>query len=51
MINYRVDDLAALIAHLEKNGVPIVKGPEHRGCSGVLRLLLGSGSVAHRSTS
>lgn len=29
MINYRVDDLAAMIAQLGENGVEIVKGPEH----------------------
>ena len=29
MINYRVDDLEGLLAQLEKNGVAIVKGPEH----------------------
>src|SRR5512134_462875 len=29
MINYRVDDLAALIARLKQNGVELVKGPEH----------------------
>jgi predicted enzyme related to lactoylglutathione lyase len=28
MINYRVDDLAALLAQLKKNGVEIVQGPE-----------------------
>jgi predicted enzyme related to lactoylglutathione lyase len=28
MINYRVDDLAALLEKLEKNGVQIVKGPD-----------------------
>ena len=29
MINYRVDDLAAMIGQLRANGVEIVKGPEH----------------------
>ena len=29
MINYRVDDLAALIAQLEANGVAIQQGPEY----------------------
>ena len=28
MINYRVDDLAGLLAQLAENGVPIHKGPE-----------------------
>src|SRR5262245_28187009 len=28
MINYRVDNLAELIAHLQKNGVAINQGPE-----------------------
>ena len=28
MINYRVDDLTALLAQLQKNGVEIVKGPD-----------------------
>ncbi|HTV01401.1 MAG TPA: VOC family protein [Luteitalea sp.] len=28
MINYRVDDMAGLLAHLEANGVAILKGPE-----------------------
>jgi predicted enzyme related to lactoylglutathione lyase len=28
MINYRVDDLTALLAQLKKNGVEVVKGPE-----------------------
>jgi predicted enzyme related to lactoylglutathione lyase len=28
MINYRVDDMAALLAHLQQNGVEILKGPE-----------------------
>src|ERR1700755_2300929 len=28
MINYRVDDLTALIAHLQQSGVKIVQGPE-----------------------
>src|SRR5579859_5819075 len=28
MINYRVDDLTALLAQLEKNGVEVVKGPD-----------------------
>ena len=28
MINYRVDDLGGLIAHLEKAGVKILQGPE-----------------------
>jgi predicted enzyme related to lactoylglutathione lyase len=28
MINYRVDDLTALLAQLERNGVQILKGPE-----------------------
>jgi predicted enzyme related to lactoylglutathione lyase len=28
MINYRVDDLTALLAQLTKNGVEIVKGPD-----------------------
>ncbi len=28
MINYRVDDMAALLAHLEQNGVEILKGPD-----------------------
>jgi predicted enzyme related to lactoylglutathione lyase len=28
MINYRVDDMTALLAHLQKNGVEIVKGPD-----------------------
>jgi predicted enzyme related to lactoylglutathione lyase len=28
MINYRVDDLTALLAQLESNGVEIVKGPD-----------------------
>jgi predicted enzyme related to lactoylglutathione lyase len=29
MINYRVDDLDALLAQLRENGVEIVKGPEY----------------------
>ncbi|MFK7964944.1 MAG: VOC family protein [Burkholderiaceae bacterium] len=29
MINYRVDDLAALMAKLTSAGVPILNGPEH----------------------
>ena len=28
MINYRVDDLAGLLAQLQRNGVEILKGPE-----------------------
>ena len=28
MINYRVDDLTALLAHLKANGVEVVKGPD-----------------------
>ncbi len=28
MINYRVDDLTALLAQLKKNGVEVVKGPD-----------------------
>jgi predicted enzyme related to lactoylglutathione lyase len=28
MINYRVDDLTALLAQLKSNGVEIVKGPD-----------------------
>ena len=28
MINYRVDDLTALLGQLKQNGVEIVKGPE-----------------------
>jgi len=28
MINYRVDNLAELLAHLQRNGVEILKGPE-----------------------
>jgi len=28
MINYRVDDLTALLAQLERNGVEIIKGPD-----------------------
>ena len=28
MINYRVDDMDGMLAHLERNGVDIVKGPE-----------------------
>ena len=28
MINYRVDDLDALLAQLQRDGVPILKGPE-----------------------
>lgn len=28
MINYRVDDLGELIAHLRKSGVEIIQGPE-----------------------
>ena len=28
MINYRVDDLTELVAHLQRNGVAIHKGPE-----------------------
>jgi predicted enzyme related to lactoylglutathione lyase len=28
MINYRVDDMTALLAQLRKNGVEIVKGPD-----------------------
>ena len=28
MINYRVDDLDGLLAHLKQNGVQIVKGPD-----------------------
>ncbi len=28
MINYRVDDMAGLLAHLRQNGVEILKGPE-----------------------
>ena len=28
MINYRVDDLTALLAQLKSNGVEVVKGPE-----------------------
>jgi predicted enzyme related to lactoylglutathione lyase len=28
MINYRVDDLTALLAQLQSNGVEIVKGPD-----------------------
>src|SRR5262245_42949141 len=28
MINYRVDDMAGILARLAKNGVEIVKGPE-----------------------
>lgn len=28
MINYRVDDLAALLAQLQRDGVTVVKGPE-----------------------
>ena len=28
MINYRVDDLTGLIAHLQQSGVKIVQGPE-----------------------
>jgi len=27
MINYRVDDLTALLAQLRRNGVEVVKGP------------------------
>ena len=29
MINYRIDDMAAMVAQLEAGGVPIHKGPEH----------------------
>ena len=29
MINYRVDDLEALLAQLKANGVPTLKGPEY----------------------
>jgi predicted enzyme related to lactoylglutathione lyase len=28
MINYRVDDLTALLEHLKRNGVEILKGPD-----------------------
>jgi predicted enzyme related to lactoylglutathione lyase len=28
MINYRVDDLTALLAQLQKNGIEVVKGPD-----------------------
>ena len=28
MINYRVDDLRALVSQLERDGVPLAKGPE-----------------------
>jgi predicted enzyme related to lactoylglutathione lyase len=28
MINYRVDDLTALLAQLKKNGIEVVKGPD-----------------------
>jgi predicted enzyme related to lactoylglutathione lyase len=28
MINYRVDDMAGMLAQLERNGVEILKGPE-----------------------
>jgi catechol 2,3-dioxygenase-like lactoylglutathione lyase family enzyme len=28
MINYRVDDMAGLLANLEKAGIPLLKGPE-----------------------
>jgi len=28
MINYRVDDLQALLAQLDRDGIPLLKGPE-----------------------
>lgn len=28
MINYRIDDMAAMVAQLQEAGVPILKGPE-----------------------
>ena len=28
MINYRIDSMKKMVAHLKKNGVPIIKGPE-----------------------
>jgi predicted enzyme related to lactoylglutathione lyase len=39
MINYRVDDLAALLAQLEEDGIEILKGPEQHDNGGFAWIL------------